>query len=52
MSIQLWFCNEMKQWRWTLTDPTDSSIQESGQRKDLRQAMIDVANTVDYLRNK
>lgn len=52
MSIQLWFCSDMNQWRWILTDPTDSSIQESGQREKLRQAMIDVANTVDYLRNK
>ncbi len=38
----------MKQWRWSLIDPV-SGKQESGQRWDLREAMGDVANTVEYL---
>lgn len=43
----------MNLWRWTLTDDRRSTIrQESGQRNDLRLAMEDVANTVEYLVNK
>lgn len=48
----MWFCNEMRQWRWTLVK-TDRPVlrQESGQREDLRQAMSDIANTVEYMMN-
>ena len=50
MNIKLWYCDSMKQWRWTLTDCSRSIIkQESGQRPDLRDAMNDVANTVEYM---
>lgn len=50
MKIQLWFCESMKQWRWTLTENTRPIIkQESGQRPNLRDAMSDIANTVEYL---
>ena len=38
----------MKQWRWSLIDPV-SGKQESGQQWDLRDAMNDVANTVEHL---
>ena len=41
----------MNMWRWTLTDPTTFDM-ESGQQKDLRLAMEDVANTVEYLISK
>ena len=49
MKINLWYCGSMKQWRWTLTHTSDTMIQESGQRPDLRDAMNDVANTVEYI---
>ena len=50
MNIKLWYCESMKQWRWTLTDSSRPIIkQESGQRPDLRDAMNDVANTVEYM---
>jgi len=50
MNIKLWYCSGMKQWRWTLTDDSRPIIkQESGQQPDLRDAMNDVANTVEYL---
>jgi len=50
MKINLWYCAEMKQWRWTLTDSSRPIIkQESGQRPFLRDAMNDVANTVEYM---
>ena len=40
----------MKQWRWTLTDNSRPILrQESGQRPDLRDAMGDIANTVEYI---
>ena len=53
MRIQLWYCNSMNQWRWTLTQNTRPIIkQESGQQPDLRDAMSDIANTVEYLMNK
>ena len=40
----------MKQWRWTLIDSHLPIVkQESGQRENLRDAMNDVANTVEYL---
>jgi hypothetical protein len=50
MNIKLWYCESMKQWRWTLTDCSRPIIkQESGQRPDLRDAMNDVATTVEYM---
>ena len=38
----------MKQWRWTLTDDKDPMTQESGSQPFLRDAMNDVASTVEY----
>ena len=52
MKINLWYCESMKLWRWILTDNHLTVIkQESGSREDLREAMIDIANTVEYLIN-
>jgi|TARA_B100000085_G_scaffold160596_1_gene146046 hypothetical protein len=39
----------MKQWRWTLSNDKNQMHQESGQQPFLRDAMNDVANTVEYL---
>jgi len=40
----------MKQWRWILTEDSRPIIkQESGQRPNLRDAMNDVAITVEYM---
>jgi hypothetical protein len=50
MKINLWHCKEMNQWRWTLTEDSRPVIkQESGQQPDLRVAMNDIANTVEYI---
>lgn len=50
MKINLWYCRDMKQWRWTLTDDHRPIVkQESGQQPFLRDAMNDVANTVEYM---
>ena len=43
----------MAQWRWTLVEEWKNGVtkteQHSGQQSDLRDAMNDVANTVEYL---
>jgi hypothetical protein len=53
MRINLWYCKDMKQWRWTLVDDARPIIkQESGQQPNLRDAMNDVANTVEYMLNE
>ena len=49
MKINLWYSEHKKQWRWTLCDDTDRMKQESGQQPFLRDAMEDVANTVEYM---
>jgi hypothetical protein len=51
MKINLWYSEEMKQWRWTLTSDDDSMLMEAGQQPFLRDAMNDVANTVEYILN-
>jgi hypothetical protein len=51
MIINLWFNKDMNQWRWTLTDPNTFDM-ESGQRENLRDAMGDVATTVEYMLGK
>jgi len=50
MKINLWYCSEMKQWRWSLTDDHRPIVkQETGQQPHLRDAMNDIANTVEYM---
>jgi hypothetical protein len=50
MKINLWYCGIVKQWRWSLTDDHRPIVkQESGQQPHLRDAMNDIANTVEYL---
>ena len=50
MKINLWYCGDMKLWRWTLTDNLRPvSRMESGQQPFLRDAMNDVASTVEYM---
>ncbi len=51
MIINLWYNQDMNQWKWTLTDPSTFDM-ESGQQSDLRDAMNVVANTVEYLISK
>ena len=48
MDIKLWYSKDLKRWRWSLIDPV-TRRQESGQQFDLREAMGDVATTVEYL---
>ena len=48
MVINLWHNKCMDQWRWTLSDPSTLD-QHSGAQTDIREAMNDIANTVEYL---
>ena len=57
MKINLWYSQSMSQWRWTLSEEFRNGVtkieQHSGQQPMLRDAMNDVANTVEYiLQNK
>ena len=57
MKINLWYSKSMSQWRWTLFEEFRNGVtkieQHSGQQPMLRDAMNDVANTVEYiLQNK
>jgi len=50
MKINLWYCQELGMWRWTLTDdrrPISKMV--SGQDKNLQKAMRDVALTVENM---
>jgi len=49
MKINLWYCESMKQWRWTLHDEKNERKMEAGQQPVLRDAMEDVATTVEYI---
>jgi len=49
MQINLWYNEEVNQWRWTLTDSTDTTWMESGTSPELEKAMKDVANTVKFI---
>ena len=50
MKINLWYSEHQEQWRWTLCDEhADPFAMESGQQPDLRVAMNDIANTVEYM---
>jgi hypothetical protein len=50
MDIKLWYNESMNLWRWTLMDRNLNM--ESGQQEDLKLAMVDIANTVEYLIEK
>ena len=50
MNIKLWYSKSMKQWRWSLTD--EYMDMASGQQPGLRDAMQDIATTVEYMLEK
>jgi hypothetical protein len=56
MKINLWYSKSMQQWRWTLQEEWRNGVtkieQHSGQQPELRDAMNDVASTVEYLLDK
>ena len=50
MNIKLWYSKSMGQWRWALTD--EYMDMASGQQPELRDAMQDIATTVEYMIDK
>ena len=51
MDIKVWYSKHIKQWRWSLMDPTTGN-QKSGQQYDIRDAMRDVAITIENMVEK
>ena len=51
MDIKLWYSKDMKKWRWTFVDPV-SGHHESGQQFHIRDAMNDIANTIEHMVEK
>ena len=47
MKVNIWYSSHAQQWRWVLID--EDNNQESGGQEDLRTAMNDIANTIEYL---
>ena len=51
MEIKVWYSIGIKQWRWSLMD-IESRRQESGQQYHIRDAMNDIATTIEYMVEK
>ena len=51
MDIKVWYSKGIKQWRWSLMD-IESRRQESGQQYHIRDAMNDIATTIEYMVEK
>ena len=56
MKINLWYSKSMAQWRWQLCEEFSNGMSKtechSGQQPILRDAMEDIANTVEYILEK
>ena len=48
MEIKVWYSKGIKQWRWSLID-IETRRQESGQQYHIRDAMNDIANTIEHM---
>ena len=51
MEIKVWYSKGIKQWRWALID-IETRRQESGQQYHIRDAMNDIATTIEYMVEK
>ena len=51
MEIKVWYSKGIKQWRWSLMD-IESRRQEAGQQYHIRDAMNDIATTIEYMVEK
>ncbi len=53
MRVQIWHSPGMNEWRWSLYTrryaPKGDYHQETGSRKEIRDAMNDVATTIEHL---
>ena len=51
MEIKVWYSKGIKQWRWSLVD-IETRRQESGQQYHIRDAMNEIATTIEYMVEK
>ena len=51
MEIKVWYSKGIRQWRWSLMD-IESRRQESGQQYHIRDAINDIATTIEYMVEK
>ena len=51
MDIKLWYSKDLRRWRWSLID-IETRRQESGQQYHIRDAMNDIATTIEYMVEK
>ena len=51
MEIKVWYSKGIKQWRWSMID-IETRRQESGQQYHIRDAMNDIATTIEYMVEK
>ena len=53
MRVQIWHSPQLNEWRWSLYTktyaPKGDSLQQTGSRKEIREAMNDVAATIEHL---
>ena len=53
MRVQIWHSPQLNEWRWSLYTktyaPKGDNHQQTGSRKEIRDAMNDVADTIEHL---
>ena len=53
MRVQIWHSPQLNEWRWSLYtkrySPKGACHQETGSRREIREAMNDVATTIEHL---
>ena len=53
MRVQIWHSPQLNEWRWSLYtktySPKGDNDQQTGSRKEIREAMNDVAEAVEQL---
>lgn len=52
MILNMWYCDGMGLWRWTLTDNRLPIIkQQAGQGKDLKSVLQDIQNSIESIQD-
>lgn len=53
MNINIWKCNEMNLWRWTVCDGSRPIIkQQSGQNGSFHEAMLEIESVIELNTSK
>lgn len=48
MKINLWYSDVVDQWRWVIMPDDFSKEQQSGNKDNLRDALLDIEKTIEY----